>query len=125
MPGMPDNTAVDRRASPRIDILAQAEVMGQEIRIMEVRNISVGGIYLAGTPEEYPDLTPGVDIDLAISVTEKDGADDPDANIACHARIIRVDKGDPGHRPPGFGATIEPVDEENRERLTLLLLRTG
>ncbi len=125
MAGMPENTAADRRSSPRIEILAQAEIMGTDIRIMEVRNISLGGIFLVGTPDQYPDLVPGVDIDLAISATDEDMGDEPDDNIACHARIVRIDAGDPGNRPPGFGATLEPIDEENRERLTLLLLRTA
>lgn len=90
---------------------------------MEVRNVSSGGIYLVGTPEEYPDLTPGVDLDLLIFGSEEGMGDDPDFNISCQARIIRVDEGNPGKRPPGFGATIDPVDEDNRERLTKLLLR--
>ena len=122
---MPENTDVERRRSPRIEILAQAEIMGQEIRIMQVLNISMGGIFLVGNPDEYPDLMPGIDLDLAISTTEGGMGDDPDANIACHARIVRVDHGEQNKRPPGFGATIEPVDDENRERLTMLLLRTG
>jgi hypothetical protein len=42
---------------------------------------------------------------------------------SCRARIIRVDAGNPGKRPPGFGATIDPVDQDARERLTKLLLR--
>jgi hypothetical protein len=125
MPDMSANATDERRRNPRIEILAQAEVIGQEIRIMEVRDISLGGIFLVGTPDEYPDLTPGVDLDLAISASEADAAEDPDANVACHARIIRVDKGDAGNRPPGFGATIAPVDDENRERLTKLLSRAG
>lgn len=90
---------------------------------MEVRNVSSGGIYLVGTPQEYPDLTPGTDLDLVIFGAEEGMGDDPDFNIACQARIIRVDEGNPGKRPPGFGATIDPADEDNRERLTKLLLR--
>jgi hypothetical protein len=113
----------NRRRSPRIEVFAQAEIKGQDVRIMEVRNVSQGGIYLVGTPEEYPDLTPGVDLDLLIFGSEDGMGDDPDFNISCSARIIRVDQGNPGKRPPGFGATIDPADEDNRERLTKLLLR--
>jgi len=90
---------------------------------MEVRNVSSGGVYLVGTPEEYPDLVPSVELDLVIFGSEEGMGDDPDFNISCQARIIRVDEGYPGKRPPGFGATIDPVDEDNRERLTKLLLR--
>ena len=113
----------NRRRSPRIDVFAQAEVQGQEVRIMEVRNLSSGGIYLVGTSEEYPDLAPGVDLDLLIFGTEEGLGDDPDFNISCQARIIRVDEGNPGKRPPGFGATIDPVDEDHRERLNKMLMR--
>ena len=117
------DTGSNRRRSPRIEVFAQAELKGQDVRIMEVRNVSSGGIYLVGTPAEYPDLTPGVELDLVIFGSEEGMGDDPDFNIACGARIIRVDEGYPGKRPPGFGATIDPVDEDNRERLTNLLLR--
>ena len=120
---MPQETTANRRRSPRIEVFAQAEVKGQEVRIMEVRNVSSGGIYLVGTAQEYPDLAPGVDLDLVIFGTEEGMGDDPDFNISCQARIIRVDQGNPGKRPPGFGATIDPVDEDNRDRLTKLLLR--
>jgi len=66
-----------------------------------------------------------VDFDLAISASEGGLEDDPDACFACHARIMRVDPGDPGKRPPGFCATIEPADDDNRDRLTELLLRAA
>jgi PilZ domain len=113
----------NRRRSPRIEVFAQAELKGQDVRIMEVRNVSSGGVYLVGTPVEYPDLVPGVSLDLVIFGTEEGMGDDPDFNISCQARVIRVDPGNPGKRPPGFGATIDPADEDNRERLTKLLLR--
>ena len=120
---VPQETTANRRRSPRIEVFAQAEVKGQEVRIMEVRNVSSGGIYLVGTQQEYPDLAPGVELDLVIFGSEEGMGDDPDFNISCQARIIRFDEGNPGKRPPGFGATIDPVDEDNRERLTKLLLR--
>ena len=119
---MPQETT-NRRHYPRIEVFAQAEIQGQDVRIMEVRNLSAGGIYLVGTIEEYPDLVPGLELDLVIFGTEEGLGDDPDFNISCAARIIRIDEGNPGKRPPGFGATIEPADEDNRERLNALLLR--
>jgi hypothetical protein len=113
----------NRRRSPRIEVFAQAEIKARDVLIMEVRNVSSGGIYLVGTPEEYPDLVPGRDLGLVIFGSEEGLGDDPEFNIMCRARIIRVDAGNPGKRPPGFGATIDPLDEDNRERLTKLLLR--
>jgi hypothetical protein len=116
-------TGTNRRRSPRIEVFAQAEVKTRDIQIMEVRNISSGGIYLVGTPTEYPDLMPGKELGLAIFGSEDGLGDDPDFNIICYARIIRIDPGYPGKRPPGFGVTIDPIDDDNRERLTKLLLR--
>jgi hypothetical protein len=126
MSDVPENTSGERRRSPRIEIFAQAEVIGQEIYIMEVRNISATGVFLEGLPEEYPDLIPGAELNLAIFINEHGAGEyDPEANVACAARIVRVDDGEPGHRPPGFGATIDPVDDENRQRLMQLLSRAG
>jgi hypothetical protein len=121
--GVSPETGSNRRMSPRIEVFAQAEVKAHDVQIMEVRNVSSGGIYLVGMPQEYPDLTPGKDLELVIFGSEEGMGDDPAFNITCHARIIRIDEGHPGKRPPGFGATIDPVDEENRERLINLLLR--
>jgi PilZ domain len=113
----------NRRTSPRIEVFAQAEVKAHDVQIMEVRNVSAGGIYLVGTPEGYPELMPGKDLGLVIFGSEEGLGDDPEFNITCHARVIRIDLGNPGKRPPGFGATIDPVDEDSRQRLTKLLLR--
>ena len=112
-----------KRRSPRIEVYAQAEVKGCEIHIMDVRNLSAGGVYLVGTPEEYPDLRPGTNLELVIFGSEDGMGEDPDFNVVCHATIIRIDAGSSGKRPPGFGATVSPVDDENRDRLTNLLLR--
>jgi hypothetical protein len=116
----------NNRRSPRIEVYAQAEARGGgDIRILSVRNVSAGGIYLEGTPEEYPELKPGTEVDLIIFGSEDGVGDDPDFNVQCLARIIRIDEGFPGKRPPGFGATIDPIDQDNRDRLTSLLLRAS
>ena len=116
---------IDRRRSPRLGIFAQAEVIGREIYIMEVRNISAEGVFLEGPPDEYPDLTEGMDFGLAIFADEENTVDAADDNVACHARIVRVEPTDGGKRPGGFGATIVPIDEDNRARLVKLLARMG
>jgi hypothetical protein len=120
---MTEGDTSNNRKSPRIEVYAQAEVRGQEISIMAVRNVSAGGVYLEGTPDEYPALTPGSEIDLVIFGAEEGQGEDPEFQIMCKARIIRIDPGFAGKRPPGFGCTIDPVDQENRDRLTNLLLR--
>jgi hypothetical protein len=123
MPPVATDSGTNRRRSPRIEVFAQAEVKARDVQIMEVRNVSAGGIYLVGTPKEYPEMVPGRDLGLVIFGSEDGMGDDPEFNIVCHARIIRIDEGYPGKRPPGFGATIDPIDDDNRERLTKLLLR--
>ena len=116
--------AIDnRRKNVRIEVFVQAEVKARDVQIMEVRNVSSGGIYLVGTPDQYPDIVPGKELGLVIFGSEEGMGDDPEFNVVCRARIIRIDQGFPGKRPPGFGATIDPVDDDNRERLTNLLLR--
>ena len=125
----PEQPGRGKRKSPRIEVYAQAEVRATggvpDIAIMAVRNVSAGGVYLEGTPAEYPDLKPGTEIELVIFGSEDGAGDDPDFNIICKARVIRIDPGFPGKRPPGFGVTIDPVDQDNRERLTNLLLRAS
>jgi hypothetical protein len=123
MPVVAPDSGTNRRSAPRIEVFAQAEVTARDVQIMEVRNVSAGGIYLVGTPKEYPELIPGRDLTLVIFGSEDGIGDDPEFNIVCHARIIRMDEGYPGKRPPGFGATIDPIDDDARDRLTKLLLR--
>jgi hypothetical protein len=113
------------RRSPRIEVYAQAQVRGSEVYIMAVRNVSAGGVYLEGTPRQYPELRPGVDVALVIFGSEDGMGDDPDFNIQCRAKVIRVDEGFAGKRPPGFGCTIDPIDQDSRDRLTNLLLRAS
>jgi hypothetical protein len=113
------------RRSPRIEVYAQAQVRGSDVHIIAVRNVSAGGVYLEGTPQQYPELKPGVDFNLVIFGSEEGMGDDPDFNIACKGKVIRVDAGFPGKRPAGFGCTIDPVDQDQRDRLTNLLLRAS
>jgi hypothetical protein len=120
---MTDGPDSPNRRSPRIEVFAQAQVRGADIYIIPIRNVSSGGAYLEGTPAEYPELRPGVDFNLVIFGSEDGMGDDPDFNITCRAKVIRVDEGFPGRRPPGFGCTIDPIDQDHRDRLTGLLLR--
>jgi hypothetical protein len=120
---MSDAPEPSNRRSPRIEVYAQAQVRGSEVYIIAVRNVSAGGVYLEGTPAQYPELKPGTEFNLMIFGSEEGLGDDPDFNINCRARVIRVDQGYGDKRPPGFGCTIDPMDQDNRERLNNLLLR--
>jgi hypothetical protein len=113
------------RKSPRLELFAQAEARGLEVSIMPVRNLSAGGVYLEGTPQEYPEFVPGAELDLMIFGLEDGIGDDPEFNIECRARVIRIDPGWGDKRPAGFGCTIDPANQENRDRLSKLLLRAS
>jgi hypothetical protein len=123
MAAMADFPDSPNRRSPRIEVFAQAQVRGSDIHIVSIRNVSSGGAYLEGTPADYPELKPGVAFNLVIFGSEEGMGDDPDFNISCRAKVIRVDAGFPDKRPPGFGCTIDPIDQDHRDRLTNLLLR--
>jgi len=114
----------DRRGFSRIEVYAQANVLRSDtVYLMSVRNISTGGVYLEGTPAEYPDLKPGTDIELVLFGSEEGEGAEEDLNVRCAGRVVRIDAGYPGKRPPGFGVTIDPTSDDERERLTSLLLR--
>jgi len=115
----------DRRSINRVEIYAQATLRGTEVQIMDVRNLSSGGVYLVGTPHEYPELIPGREFELVIFGTENGDGDEEEFNIVCRARVIRVDPGWPDKRPPGFGVTLDPADQDHRDRLANLLLRAS
>ncbi len=116
----------ERRQIPRIDVYAQANVIsGGEVHLMGVRNLSSGGVYLEGTSAEYPDLRPGTEIELTLFGAEEGRGDDEDLNVRCVGRIVRIDLGFGEKRPPGFGVAMNPVDDDQRERLTSLLIRAA
>src|SRR3954469_20376790 len=100
----PEQPGRGKRKSPRIEVYAQAQVRTTggvpDVAIMAVRNVSAGGVYLEGTPSEYPELKPGREIDLVIFGSEEGLGDDPEFNIVCRAKVIRIDAGFTGKRPP-------------------------
>ena len=117
------NEAADRRATPRFEILAQASVVsGGDVYLLTVRNISGAGAFLEGRPKEHPDLTPGVEVEVAISATAPGMGDEEVINIDCRGRVARIELRTAAS-PGGFGITLEPKTAEDRERLEDLLGR--
>jgi len=115
----------ERRKLTRIDVYAQATIAtGDEVYVMAVRNLSSGGVYLEGTPAEYPELKPGTSLDIVLFASE-DGADNDDLTSCCAGEVIRIDPGFPGKRPPGFGVIMRPVDDAARDCLVKLMLRAS
>jgi hypothetical protein len=117
------NETSERRAAPRFEIFAQANVAsGGEVYLLSVRNISATGAFLEGRPREHADLAPGVEIEVALSAAGPGMGDDEVINIDCRGRVARVELRTPSS-PGGFGITLEPKTAEDRERLEDLLSR--
>ena len=113
----------ERRAAPRFEIFAQASVAsGGDIYLMAVRNISASGVFLDGKPKEHPDLQPGVAVEVTLSAATPGMSDDEVINIVCQGKVARVEIGTPA-RPGGFGITLDPATDAERERLEDLLSR--
>jgi hypothetical protein len=117
------NDQADRRAAPRFDIVAQANVVsGGEVYLLSVRNISGAGAFLEGRPRDHADLVPGVEIEVSISATAPGMGDDEVINIDCVGRVARIELRTAAG-PGGFGVTLEPKTAADRERLEDLLGR--
>jgi hypothetical protein len=118
----PGNVA-DRRVAPRFDIVAQANVVsGGEVYLLTVKNISGAGAFLEGRPRDHADLVPGVEIEVAISATAPGMGDDEVINIDCRGRVARIELRT-ATSTGGFGVTLEPKSDADRERLEDLLGR--
>ena len=117
------NDSAERRAAPRFEIIAQANVVtGGEAYLLSVRNISGAGAFLEGRPKEHPDLVPGAEIEVTISATAPGMGDDEVINIDCRGRVARLELRT-ASSPGGFGVTLEPKTAEDQERLEDLLGR--
>jgi len=108
--------AVEQRAHPRLELLAQVQVTrDSECHVMETLNISRGGMFLLGTPDQYPDLVVGTAVELLVF-----SAEDPEGeDLALEAEIVRLAAGG----RPGFGAKFINVDLERARRLDRFLSR--
>jgi hypothetical protein len=117
------NDPAERRAAPRFEVIAQANVLsGGEMYLLPVRNISGSGVFLAGRPRDHADLVPGVEIEISISATAPGMGDDELLNIDCRGRVVRLEYRT-ATSPGGFGITLEPKTDRDQERLEELLGR--
>jgi len=115
------NDAAERRATQRVEIIAQASVLsGGDTYLLTVRNISANGAFLEGRPRDHADLVPGVEIEVAISAAAPGMGDDEVINIDCRGRVARIEL-KTAASPGGFGVTLEPKTAADRERMEDLL----
>ncbi len=121
-PPPPAPSGRDRRAAPRYEIVAQANVTSQDdVYVLTVRNLSAGGAFLEGERGEYPGLTTGVSVDIVLSCSLAGGSDDDVINIKCNAKITRVQSSTASLRGPGFGVAMTPASAQDAERLIKVL----
>lgn len=90
----------DNRAHPRFDLLAQVQVTRHsEVYIMSTRNVSRGGIFIQGDPQEYPELKVGTQVELVIFNPDDPGQDD----VTLTAMVVRRDRVSGREARAGFG----------------------
>jgi hypothetical protein len=113
----------ERRHATRYEVIAQANVgSGGEAYLLPVRNISMSGAFLEGSPAEHAELKPGVDVEIVLSAAAPGMGDDEVINIQCRGRIARVEPSNLS-RTGGFGVTLEPASKEDAARMQALLGR--
>lgn len=114
----------NQREHERFDFWAQVEARGGEgdIEILEARNVSSGGIFLAVPASECAWLLPDARVDLSIGGVNDVGEDAGGALIQVRARVVwRVASG----ATPGVGLVFEDLDDAQRERLHAVLRKVG
>jgi hypothetical protein len=119
----PSSNLSDRRTQTRFEIIAQANVAsGGETYLMSVRNISGSGVFLEGRPKEHAELTVGVEIEIALSVTAAGMNDEEVVNIQCRGKVARIEL-PTATSLGGFGVTLAPASDADGERLDELIGR--
>lgn len=120
-PPPPPPSGTERRAHPRIEVLAQVQVARDaEVHIMSARNLSRSGIFLNGNPAEMPDLKVGLHVELMIFA-----ADDAGEDVTSMAHIVRVEDGSTPGTVSGFALTFIDLDLPTVRRLERLIHRSS
>jgi hypothetical protein len=113
-------SASERRSHPRAELFAQVQVsQDAEVHIMSTANLSLGGAFLLGDPEECPDLQVGVIVDLLIFAGEE--LDASDARV--RGKILRIVR--EGAPAPGFGLRFLSPEAGEAAALERLIQAAG
>lgn len=106
----------ERRNHPRYELFAQIQLsQDAEIYVMSTENISEGGVFVQGDPEDFPSLDVGSEVELLLFPAENLMLE-----LSCRAHVVRVQEASEA-APPGYGLMFDDVDEGSRERLAQLL----
>lgn len=107
----------ERRAHPRVEYMAQVQVSRDaEVHIMSTRNISRGGLFLIGSPSEYPEFTLRSVVDLVLFSANEDVDD-----FKCKARVVRTVTEHTAGRVPGFGLMFQDLNETQKKQVEQIL----
>ncbi|MCC6748289.1 MAG: PilZ domain-containing protein [Deltaproteobacteria bacterium] len=113
----------EKREFPRAEVFAQVQIsQDAEVHIMSTSNISRGGVFIQGSPADYPDLRVGAVVDLQIFASEGSELGD---DVSCRAKVVRTQPVGTKATGPGFGLQFLDIDPENVRRLEALLRRTS
>jgi len=113
----PPPKKAERRAHPRVDLLAQVQVNRRsEVHILPAINVSRGGLFLKTDPERTPDLTAGVEVELLIFPADGEGED-----VALDAEVVRVERSTVPGRCSGVGLRFLRVSDESEHKLERIL----
>ena len=111
----------EQRAHPRIELTAEIRLTsGDEALTFSAVNISLGGAFIAADPQAFPELKPGVHVQLRICVADVVGAD-----ISCRAQVTRIEPGLLPGRAAGFALRFFRIDMANTMRLGKLVKAHG
>jgi Tfp pilus assembly protein PilZ len=106
----------DGRRDRRVELFAQVQVSRDAtVYIMATSNISVGGMFIQGNPEEYPDLVVGTEVELMIFMPD-------DAHeLGCNAKVVHVQQRPQPSAQSGFGLAFVNLSSTQLSSLEALL----
>jgi hypothetical protein len=114
----------ERRRHARIPLCVQVAITRvDQVHQLEAIDVSKGGLFLEGDPDELPEFVVGAELSMRLfdCDSELERADDED--ILAMGRIVRVERGDGGPRPSGFAVAFTELGDEDQARLDALLAR--
>ena len=110
--------STEQRSAPRVELFAQVQVSNEsDIYIMSTSNISLGGVFIQGDPQEYPEIQADMVLDLVIFPTEELDATD----VHLSAKVVRIS----ADEDAGFGLQFASISEEQTTALERLLQAAG
>jgi hypothetical protein len=109
-----------------VELVAQVEVASSDVvHLLPAQNASRGGLFLAASPDNYPQLEKGTEIRVHVcELIESDNTDSDlsdDIQVQARARVVRVEHGPAGAR--GFAVEFVDLDALNLTRLDALIAR--